>query len=139
MYFYFEGCVSANEYHLSVNGQNQNGLQHTDKVGIALAFDRTHEGFSPFGEEYIGVSKGRTKDATSDAHKYGWEHRDNIDGYEVLRSEFGFEQPEIIFVLKAMKGGVEQVRGKGGGHAAEEHLPGELILPKGRYLLHGEQ
>ena len=85
------------------------------------------------------MGEGRTQNAAADTHQYGGEHRDDVDRHQVFGSEFGFEQPEVVFVLETVKGGVEQVGGEGGRHAAEEHLPGELILPEGRHLLHGEQ
>ena len=58
-----------------------------------------------------------------------------------LENDVGFrlEQPEVPLIPEAPEGRVEEVGGEGGHHAAEEGLPGELHVPEGGHLLHGEE
>ena len=49
------------------------------------------------------------------------------------------EEAKVAGGLKRVKAGVEQVRGEGGQHTAEEDHPSQLHTPEGAHLLHGEQ
>ena len=119
--------------------EDQDGLQDPDEVPLALALEAGHEALAPLGHDNVGVGEGRPQDAPADAHQNGRQHRDDIDRHQVFGSELGLEKAKVVLVLEAVKGRIEQVCREGRGHAAEKDLPGELVFPKGRDFLHGEE
>lgn len=123
----------------SHDAEDEAGLQHPDEVSGALALVAGHKLLPGLGNEDVGVGKEGAKDATHDAHEDGGEDSDDVDRDEIFGSELRLEQPKIVLVLEPVEGGVEQIRGEGCRHAAEKHLPRQLVLPKGRHLFHGEK
>ena len=51
----------------------------------------------------------------------------------------GTEEAKVALVAEVVEGGVEEVGGEGGDHAAEEDLPGQLHAPEGGDLLHSKE
>ena len=121
------------------DAQDEAGLQDSDKVLSALALVAGHELLAVLGEEDVDVREEGPEDSADHAHQDGGKDGDDVDSHQVLGRELGLEQPEVVLVLEAVEGRVEQVCREGGRHAAEEDLPRQLVLPEGGHLLHGEQ
>ena len=121
------------------DAQDDARLEDANEVGGALALVAGHELLPRLGDEDVDVSEERAEHASDDAHEDGGEDGDDVDGDQVLGSELGLEEAEVVLVLEAVERGVEQVGGEGGRHAAEEDLPRKFVFPKRRNFFHGKE
>lgn len=112
------------------DAQDDARLENANEVCGALALVAGHELLPRLGDEDVDVSEEGAEDASDDAHEDGGEDSNDVDGDQVLGSELGLEETEVVLVLEAVERRVEQVGGEGCSHAAEEHLPRKFVLPE---------